>query len=163
MLQGADGLEAAGQTCFELLSVAQGLAALPGPVFDAEGFEEEAELVRRTVGDEHLDVFREQFDRALSVLDEFGEKFKLFQMVTLADFAVVDSEDDLLELVPAQNNRGFADDLPAGGLAGAVELLHRHTALQLTAVLSGKHRSNFLPKINTHINLITTQGKGHGA
>lgn len=41
LLQGADGLKAAGQSGFELLSLAQRLAALPGLVLDAQGFEEE--------------------------------------------------------------------------------------------------------------------------
>ncbi len=137
LLQGADGLEAAGQTGFELLSVAQGLAALPGLVFDAQGFEEEVQLVGGTVGQEHLGVLWEHSDGALPLSGELGEKFELFQTVTLRDFSVVDPQDDLLELIPAQNNGGFTDDLPPGGLSGGVQLLHRHTALQLGAVLPG--------------------------
>lgn len=144
MLQGADGLKATGQPGFELLSVAHSLAALQGLVFDAQGFEKESQLVRRAVGDEHLDVFREQFDGAFPLSGELGEEFELFQVVILRDFAVVDSEDDLLELIAAQNNGGFADDLPPGGLAGAVQLLHRHAALQLSTVLSGYHDSSFV-------------------
>lgn len=137
LLQGADGLEAAGQTGFELLSAAQRLAAQPGLVFDAQSFEEEVEPVRGAIGDEHLDVFREQFDGALPFSGELGEKFEFFQMVILRHFPVVDAEDNLVELIPAQDDRGFTDDLPPGGLAGGVELLHRHTALQLAAVLPG--------------------------
>lgn len=137
LLQRADGLEAAGQTGFELLSVAQRLAALPGLVLDAQGFEEEAQPVWGTVGHEHLDVLREQLDGALPFSGEFGEESELFQAVTLRDSSVVDPEDDLLELVPAQDDRGFTDDLPPGGLSGGVELLHRHTALQLGLILPG--------------------------
>lgn len=135
LLQGTDGLEAAGQSSSELLSVAQGLAALPGLMFDAQGFEEEAQLMRGAVGDEHLDVFGEQFDGALSIPGELGEKLELFQVVTLWNFSVVNSEDNLLKLVPAQNYRRFSDMLPPGGLPGGVQLLHRHTALQLGTVL----------------------------
>lgn len=151
MLQGADGLEAAGQTGFELLSVAQGLAALQGLVFDAQGFEEEVQLVGGAVGDEHLDVFREKFDGALPISGELGKKFELFQTVTLRDFPVVDPEDELLELIPAQNNGGFTDDLPPGGLAGDVQLLHGHTALQLATVLPGEHCNNFLRNTRARI------------
>lgn len=136
LLQGADGLEAAGQAGLELLPVAQRLAALPGLVFDAQGFEKEAKLVSWTVWHEDLDVFRDQFHGALPISGKLGEKFELFQMVALGHFAVVDSQDDLLVLIPAQNYWGFADDLPPGGLSGAVELLHRHSALKLCAVLS---------------------------
>lgn len=147
LLQRADGLEAARQRGFQLLSVAQGLAALPGLVFDTQGFEEEVQLVRGAVGDENLDVLREQFDRALPVSGELCKQFELFQMVTLWDFSVMDPKDDVLELVPAQYNRSFTDDLPPGGLTGGVQLLHRHTALQLGTVLPGKHCSNFDTRI----------------
>lgn len=120
-------------------------------MFDAQGFEKELQLVGGAVRDEHLDVFGEQFDGALPISDEIGKKLELFETVTLRDFSIVDTEDDLLELVPAQENRGFADDLPPGGLAGGVELLHRHTALQLGTVLPGWHRHNFLPNTRVHI------------
>lgn len=135
LLQGADGLEAAGQAGFELLSVGHRLAAQPGLVFDAQGFEEEVQPVRGAVGDEHLDVFREQFHGALPFSGELCKKLEFFEMVSLRDFSVVDPEENLLELIPAQNNRGFTDDLPPGGLTGGVQLLHRHTALQLGTVL----------------------------
>lgn len=51
----------------------------------------------------------------------------------------MDPKDDLLELVPTEDDGGFADELPASGLAGGVQLLQGHTALQLGAVLPGDH------------------------
>lgn len=120
LLQGADGLEAAWQSCFELLSVAQRLVGLPGLMFDTQGFQEEVQLVRRTVGDENLDVLRDQFDCALPIFGEPGKQFELLQAVTLRDLSALDPEDDLLELVPAQDNRSFTDDLPPSRLTGDV-------------------------------------------
>lgn len=120
-------------------------------MFDAQGFKEEVQLVRGTVGDEHLNVFGEQFDSALPISGELGEKFELFQMVTLRDFSIVDPEDNLLELVPAENHRGFSDDLPPGGLTGGVQLLHRHAALKLGTVLSFQHCSN--PMLNMIVDI----------
>lgn len=137
LLQGADDLEAVWQTGFELLPVAQGLAALSGLVFDTQGFQEQFQLVWGAVGNKHLCVFREQFDGALPVPDEFSEQFELFQAIALRDFPVVDPKHDLLELIPAKDDGGFADNLPPCGLTGGVQLLHRHTALQLGAVLPG--------------------------
>lgn len=150
LLQGADGLEAARQAGFELLSVGERLAALPGLVFDTQGFQEEVQLVRGAVGDEHLDVFREQLDGALPISDEFGEQFELFHAVTLRDFSVVDPEDNLLELVPAQDNGGFTDNLPPSGLTGGVQLLHRHTALQLGTLLPGEHDRNLDTRVHLY-------------
>lgn len=77
LLEWADGLKAAGQSNFQLLPVSQRFAGLPGLMFDAQGLQEEAELVRGTVGDQHLDVLRHQFDSALPIFGEFGEQFEL--------------------------------------------------------------------------------------
>lgn len=54
-------------------------------------------------------------------------------------FPVVDPKDDLLELIPTENDGGFADELPASGLTGGVQLLQGHTALQLGTLLSADH------------------------
>lgn len=148
LLQGTDGLEAAGQSSFELVSVAQRLDALPGLVLDAQGLQEEAQPVWRTVGQEDLGVFREQFHRALAISDKFGEKSELLEAVALLRFPVTHSEDDLLELVAAEDDSRLADDLSPGGLAAAVQLLHRHGALELSTVLSRQHRSNCVPNNN---------------
>lgn len=77
LLERADGLKAAGQSSVQLLPVGQGSAALPGLMFDAQGLQEEAELVRGTVGDKHLDVLRHQLDGALPIFDELGEQLEL--------------------------------------------------------------------------------------
>ena len=128
-------------------------------MFDAQGFKEKAQLVRGAVGDEHLDVFREQFDGALAISGELGEKSEIFQAVALWDFSILDAENDLLELIAAQDDRGLPHDLAPGGLARGVELLHRHTALQLGSVLSCKHRSHPLPDIRVSINEPTCYGR----
>lgn len=141
LLQGADGLKAAGQGGFELLSLAQRLAGLPGLVLDAQGFEEEVQLVPGAVGEEHLDVPWEYSHGALPISDELGEQFELLQGVALRDFAIVDAEEDLVKLVPAQDDLGLSDDLSPGGLARGVQLLHRHAALQLPSVLPSQHHS----------------------
>lgn len=137
LLQGADDLEAVWQTGFELLPVAQGLAALSGLVFDTQGFQEQFQLVWGAVGNKHLGVFREQFHGAFPFPDELREQFEVFNAVALRDFPVVDPKYDLLELIPAKDDGGFTDNLPPCGLTGGVQLLHRHTALQLGAVLPG--------------------------
>lgn len=129
LLEGADGHEAAGQRGLQLLPLGQWLTSPPGLVFDAQSGQEAAELVRRTVGQQHLDVLGEQFDGALPLFGELGEELKLLQAVALRAFPVVDPEDELLELIPAEDDGGFADELPARGLTGGVKLLHSHTAL----------------------------------
>lgn len=108
-------------------------------MLDAQGFEEEAQFVRGTVGHEHLDVFRKKFDSALSFSGEFCEQFKVSEAVALRDFPIMKSKDDLLELVAAQSNRGFAHDLPPCGLTGGVELLHSDTAVQMGLTLHFRH------------------------
>lgn len=92
-------------------------AALPGPVLDAQGPEEDAELVGGAVGDEHLDVFRKQLHGALALSGELCEQFEVFQNVALRDFAVVQPQDDLLEFVASQDDGGFADELTPSGLS----------------------------------------------
>lgn len=77
LLDRADGLKAAGQSSLQLLLVAQRFPGLPGLVFDAQGPQEEAELVRGTVGDQQLDVLRHQLDGALPLFGELGEQFEL--------------------------------------------------------------------------------------
>lgn len=129
LLEGADGHKAAGQSAFQLVPLGQWLTSPPGLVFDAQGRQEEAELVWGTVGKQHLDVLWEQFDGALPIFGELGEQLKLLQAVALRDFPVVDPEDDLLELIPAEDDGGFADELPASGLTGGVKLLQSRTAL----------------------------------
>lgn len=129
LLKGADGHKAAGQRGFQLLPLGQCLPSPPGLVFDAQSRQEEAELVWRTVGKQHLDLLWDQLDGALPIFGELGEQFKLLQAVALRDFPVVNPEDDLLELIPAEDDGGFADELPASGLTGGVKLLQGHTAL----------------------------------
>lgn len=144
VLQGTDGLKAARQTSFESVSGAQWFGALSGLVFDAQSFEEEGEFVRGAVGDQYLDVLREQLHSAFAVPDELSEKPELLQVVILWDFSVVDTEDYFLKLIPAQYHRGLPEHLPPCGLACGVELLHCDTALQLSSVIPFKHRRNFL-------------------
>lgn len=139
LLEGADGHKAAGQRGFQLLPLGQWLTSPPGLVFDAQSGQEDAELVWRTVGQQHLDVLWEQFDGALPLFGELGEQLKLLQAVALRDFPVVDPEDELLELIPAEDDGGFADELPASGLTGGVKLLQSHTALELCTIFPEEH------------------------
>lgn len=147
LLQRTDGLEAARQTGLQLLPLARGLAALAGLVFDAQGPQEETQLVRRAVGHQQLRVLRDELHGALALADELGEELEVLQSVVLRDFPVVEPQQHLLELVAAEDDGGLPDDLPAGGLSGGVELLHRHTALQLGAILSGRHPGNCETKV----------------
>lgn len=108
----------------------------------------------RAVRDEHLDVFWEQFDGALAILDKPGKKLELFERVTLGHFTVVHAQDYLLELVATEKNSCLPDDLAFGGLARRVQALHHDTALELGTVVPFEHcynvRALMLEKVKSH-------------
>lgn len=147
LLQRTDGLEAARQAGLQLLPLARSLAALAGLVFDAQGPQEKTQLVRRAVRHQQLRVLRDELHGALALADELGEELEVLQPVVLRDFPVVEAQQHLLELIAAEDDGGLPDDLPAGGLSGGVELLHRHTAMQLGTILSGRHTGNCETKV----------------
>lgn len=157
LLQWTDGLEAAWQAGFQLLPLAQGLAALASLVFDAQGSQEETQLVRGAVGQQQLRVLRDELYGALALADKLGEELEVLQPVVLRDFPVVQAQQHLLELIPAKDDDGLPDDLPACGLPGRVELLHRHTTLQLGTILSGRHPGNCQREVTISVMLHTSR------
>ena len=120
-------------------------------MFYTEGLKEDVQLVGGTVGDEHLDVFRWQLNSAFPLLGELCEQLELLQHVALRHFTIFYSKDYFLKLVASQENSGFPDDLPLGGLSCGVQPLHRRAALQLIPGASVHQVGVLLALLKQHV------------